>query len=127
MAADYSEVPKDVGSGFLRFIVAMLPVIIGYYFKGRLESKFKNVNNELVICLFGALFMLLSMKYWIFARVSSYFSLSQILFIPKLYKVFSENSQKVGCAIILLLYFAYMIALLIHGEGAYYPYVFMEL
>lgn len=126
MAADYAEVAKDAGSGFLRFFVALVPVIVGYFYKEKLEVQFKNVNNELVLCLFGALFMLLSMRYWIFARVSSYFSLSQVLFIPKLYKVFSENSQKIGCAMILFLYFAYMIALLIHGEGNYYPYVFME-
>ncbi len=125
MAADYAEVAKNEGSGFLRFIVALVSVIIGYFYKEKLEVQFRNVNNELILCLFGALFMLLSMRYWIFGRVSSYFSLSQILFIPKLYKVFSKNSQKIGCAMILFLYFAYMIALLIHGEGNYYPYNFI--
>lgn len=124
MAADYAEVAKNEGSSFLRFIVALVPVIIGYIYKEKLEVQFKNVNNELILCLFGALFMLLSMRYWIFARVSSYFSLSQILFVPKLYKIFTEKSQKIGCIMILFLYFLYMIALLIHGEGNYYPYSF---
>lgn len=126
MAADYAEVAKNEGSGFLRFIVALVPVIIGYFYKEKLEVHFRNVNNELILCLFGALFMLLSTRYWIFARVSSYFSLSQVLLIPKLYKVFSENSRNIGCAMILFLYFAYMIALLIHGEGNYYPYSFID-
>lgn len=125
MASDYAEVSKNDGSGFLRFIVALAPVVIGYFYKEKLEEHFDNVNNELILCLFGALFMLLSTKYWIFARVSSYFSLSQILFIPKLYLIFSKDSRKMGCVIILFLYFSYMIALLLHGEGNYYPYDFI--
>lgn len=125
MATDYAVVAKNEGSSFLRFIVAFVPVGIGYIYKEKLEEQFSNVNNELILCLFGALFMLLSIRFWIFARVAAYFLLSQILFIPKLYNVFSKDSQKVGGAIILLLYFAYMVLLLIHGEGDYYPYYFI--
>ena len=125
MAADYAEVAKDAGSGLTRFAVALVPVFVGNLYKERLEEKFQHINNELVLCLFGALFMLLSTKYWIFARVSAYFLSTQIMFIPKLYEIFTENSRKTGCFMILILYSVYMIMLLLHGEGGYYPYSFI--
>lgn len=122
MARDYAELPIGYGSGFLRLAVAVIPVILGMIYRDRLDGNFVNSNNELIICLFGALLMLLSTRYWIFARVSSYFSLSQIMYIPKLNCIFTEDDQKLGIFIILLLFFVYMLSLLIHGEGGYYPY-----
>ena len=121
MAADYAEVSQDKGSGFLRFVVAILPFLIGYMYRERLRQEHDELfDHELVMCLFSGLFMLLSIRYWIFARVAEFFVVGQIMLVPKLNSVFRGQ----GKVAILLLYFAYMIALLLHGDGHYYPYSF---
>lgn len=122
MAADYAEVSREKGSGFLRFVVAMVPFTVGFVFQDRLKEYYDNVDVELAVALFSGLFMLLSMRYWIFARVASYFSCCTAVFTPKLKNVFA--SDVLGRAAIIGLYFLYMIAILRHGEGGYYPYYF---
>lgn len=124
MAADYAEVAIDKGSGLLRFVVAILPFFVGLWFKDRLMDEYDIVENELILCLFAGLFSLLSMRYWIFARVGGYFAIGRVMFLPKLKSVFSPRS--LGGAVILCLYFAYMVAMLLHGEGHYYPYTFFN-
>ena len=125
MAQDYQKLPVGQGSGFLRLLVVIIPVILGIIYRTRVEGRYYKSDGELILCLYGALFMLLSTRYWIFARVSSYFSLSQIMYLPKLDCIFTEDNQKLGIFFILLLFFLYMIALLIHGDGGYYPYRFI--
>ena len=121
MAHDYVELPTDDGSGILRFIVSILPFILGYLFKNRLGNKYDKFDNELAIALYSGMFMLLSMRFWIFARVGSYFSGCLILLLPKFKDVFFQ--KQLGLAFLLMLYFAFMVAMLLHGEGGYYPYM----
>lgn len=125
MAQDYAEVAVDQGSGYLRVLVCLLPVLVSLPWLKKLNEKYKDANGELVLILFSALFMLLSTRYWIFARVAQYLSVGSIMFLPKLYNtMFTRYSKRLGAFLILGLYFIYMIALLLHGEGGYYPYVF---
>lgn len=124
MANDYAETGTGHGSGLLRVIVAMLPFVLGFFYKNILREKYKNIDVELAMVLYSALFMLLSMRYWIFARVSSYFCGSLVIFIPKLIDIFTDRC--IGKVFILILYFSYMVALLLHGDGAYYPYTFFN-
>lgn len=122
MAADYAEVTTDNGSGMLRCVVAILPFLFGYLYRNTLYAEYDRVDNELILSLFAGLFMLLSMRYWIFARVGEYFAIGQVMLLPKLKSAFS--SKGLGGGVILCLYFAYMVAMLLHGEGHYYPYTF---
>ena len=124
MAADYAEVAVDNGSGLLRFIVAILPFLLGYLYRNTLYAEYDRVDNELILSLFAGLFMLLSMRYWIFARAGEYFAIGQVMLLPKLKSSFS--SKGLGGGLILSLYFAYMVAMLLHGEGFYYPYSFFK-
>lgn len=124
MAADYAEVATDNGSGLLRFVVAILPFIFGYLYRNTLYAEYDRVDNELILSLFAGLFMLLSMRYWIFARVGEYFAIGSVMLLPKLKSGFSSKS--LGGGIILFLYFAYMVAMLLHGEGQFYPYAFFS-
>lgn len=122
MAYDYAELPIGAGSGALRLLVSMAPFILGYLFRDGLREKYDKFDNELVLALYSGIFMLLSMRYWIFARVSSYFSLGLTLLLPKFKDVFFQ--KQLGLSILIILYFAYMVVMLLHGEGGYYPYTF---
>jgi hypothetical protein len=126
LANDYANVATD-GSGYTRMFVYLLPVVIAIWKKDLLREKYgEEVDGEIILLLFSAIFMLFSTKYWLFARVASYFAISTILFVPKLECIFSKESKKLGNMMILALYFCYMVALLLHGEGGYYPYSFID-
>lgn len=125
LASDYANVVAN-GSGLLRVFVFILPIIIGYIYHNQISDKYGSIDSELILMGIAAIFMLFSTKYWIFSRIALYFSIVTILFVPKLEVIFDDNSKRLGMFIILVLYFAYMIILLLYGEGGYYPYTFVS-
>lgn len=127
LASDYAEIVTDQGSSFLRLAVAILPVLLAMIFYKRLKEFDYNdtLDKDIILCTFGAIFTMFSMKYWLFSRVGLYFSISQVLLLPKLSKIFGdEKSQKAFMFIMIILYFGYMVALLAHGDGELIPYEF---
>lgn len=123
MADDYMEVSTEKGSGFLRALVIAVPFLIALLRKKQFTAQYLHAENEIILSGYAVLFMFLSMRYWIFSRVAAYFAISQMMLIPKLSIAFSKESQKIFILLLLVLYFAYMVAMLLHGEGWYYPYV----
>ena len=125
LATDYSELEMQ-GSSFTRFFVALLPVIIALIFYNRLKAVRDDVDGDIILTMFSAVFMLFSMKSWIFARVAYYFSTSSVLLISKIPHMFEkENNKRMIAIVITVLYFIYMVALLLHGDGGYLPYNFI--
>ena len=127
LASDYAEIVTNQGSSFLRLAVAILPVLLAMIFYKRLKKFDYNdtLDKDIILCTFGAIFTMYSMKYWIFSRLGLYFSISQVLLLPKLSKIFGdEKSQKAFMFIMIILYFGYMMALLAHGDGELVPYEF---
>ena len=125
MANDYSELGTE-GSSLIRACVYIVPVLIGVILHKRRRMNDYIFESETILLLFSSIFMLYSMRFWIFARVSGLMSLSTILYVPKLCDFLTKHSRPVGVAIVLTLYFCFMLLLLLHGEGHYYPYRFIE-
>ena len=131
LASDYADISDDEGSSITRFLVAALPVALTYIFYNqfktvRPDGEDDYMDNDIMLCTYTALFSLLSIKYWGFSRVGLYFSTSQVMLIPRLSNAFKERRVKIAILIIIsALYFAYMIALLLHGEGRLLPYRFL--
>lgn len=121
MANDYAEL-GDSSSSMLRMVVSLSPVLLAMLNYGKVCTNGSDGEIEFLLLIYSSIFMLFSTRYWVFARVSSLISQSVILFIPKLENVFAENSRRAGIGMIILLYFFYMIAMLLVGEGGYYPY-----
>lgn len=113
-----------LGSGYLRVIVCVCPVIIGIWKYQILKLYDDHIDQSIIMLLFSVVLMLFSTQNWLFGRIAEYCSIFAILFVPKLQYVFVEKSKFVAKLLIGGLYFAYMIALLLHGDGGFYPYVF---
>lgn len=126
LASDYADATLD-GSGYLRLVVYLLPVVLALMFYKKIKNKYPNTDCEIMFMIISTVFMLFSTKYWLFARIAEYFSVSTMLFIPKLECIFTRDSKKVGMSIVMILYFAFMCMLLLHGEGGYYPYKMADL
>ena len=121
MAEDYAELPEK-GSSLLRFLVAASPVFLGWICLRKKAVTDKEFQSETALLIYASIFMIYSMHYWIFARVSSLLSAPVILYVPKLGAVFPPRFRKLGMFLICALYFVLMILLLLIGEGNYYPY-----
>jgi len=125
LANDYASITLE-GSSFTRFLVAILPVALSLVFYRKLKESREDIDGDIILCLFSAIFMMFSMKTWIFARIAYYFSSASIILIPKIPHMFNKDKNKYFVAVaIVVLYFTYMTALLLHGEGNYLPYTFI--
>ena len=126
LASDYANAMTD-GSSLLRMIVYIVPAIIGIFYYDKMKRKYQNIDSEIILILLASFFMLLSTKYWLFARVALYFYMHTIVFLPKLDCAFAKNSKKIGMLLVATLYFAYMCIMLLRGDGGCLPYNFIPL
>ena len=126
LASDYASATTN-GSSLLRMIVYILPAIIAIAFYKKLKEKYDDIDSDIMLVFLSGIFMLFSMKYWLFARIAIYFHVSSILLIPKLKCIFAENSKRTGELLIGGLYFIYMCAMLLHGDGGCLPYTFIDI
>lgn len=125
LAADYGNIDASSrGSSLLRAIVVFSPVVLAHFYQKKLFEENIESEKEMILIIFAGLFSLLSMKFWIFSRIALYFNIMTVMFVPRLLKNYSDKYQKLRKIIIGLAYFLYMIALLLHGDGHYYPYYF---
>ncbi len=125
LASDYAELAEN-GSSLLRLIVSTLPPFLGLIYRKKLIKKYPDIDSDIIMITISSIFLLFSLKNWIFARISGYFNVVLIMFLPKLNYIFAENSRQIGRLLILGLYFCYMILLLLHGGGHLLPYRFIE-
>ena len=125
LASDYNNLTED-GSGIIRFLVNVMPPILGLIFRKKIKKHYPDVDPEIMLLCIGAILSLFSLKNWIFSRISAYLKITVILFLPKLECIFDKKSRMLGKIIILALYFAYMCALLLHGDGQVLPYQFIS-
>lgn len=126
LASDYAELTEN-GASLLRLIVAVFPPVLGLVYRKKLAKKYPDIDCEIVLLTIAAMFLLFSLKNWIFARIAGYCDIVLIMFLPKLNYIFSDNSRKFGRLLILVLYFLYMISLLFHGGGHLLPYKFIDI
>lgn len=124
LANRYSD-STFTGSGMLRVLVAMVPLLLGIWKRSCINENDKEENDALLILLiFNTILMVYSTYNWLFARLASYLDIYAIVYVPKLKYIFSDRSKAGGLYLILLLYFLYMILLMLHGESSIYPYSF---
>ena len=113
------------GSGYLRIIVALIPVVLGIWKYKLLKEKCKHIDEYLILLIFNSIFLLLSTHNWLFARLSSYFMPFYVLFLPRLNFIFKKNSRLIFIVLMNIVFLLYMFFLLLHGESNLYPYTFI--
>jgi len=124
LATDYDSLSQD-GSGVVRFLVNVIPPVLGLLFYKKIKTHYSDIDSEIILLCIAAILSMFSLKNWIFSRIAAYLKISAILFLPKLECIFDSKSKKMGRFLILFLYFAYMCALLLHGDGQVLPYRFI--
>ncbi|KAB7708168.1 EpsG family protein [Bacillus aerolatus] len=95
------------GANTIRVAVAAVPLIIAYLGRERLREVFPSSDYIVNMALIGLVFMIISTQSWIFARVSIYFNLYQIILISWIIKLFSKKDQRFVYYTLLICYFVY--------------------
>ncbi|PAV31554.1 capsular biosynthesis protein [Virgibacillus profundi] len=95
------------GANILRVAVEGAPIIFAYLGREKLKQIFPNSDFIVNMALIGFVFMVIATQQWIFARISIYFQLYQLILIAWIPKLFREKDQKLIYFGILICYFAY--------------------
>lgn len=95
------------GANYLRVIVLAVPLLIAFFGREKLRQLFPKSDVIVNLTMVGFVLMIISTQNWIFARMSLYFCLYQIILLGWLVKLFRPKDQKFMYIIILVLYFIY--------------------
>lgn len=99
----------EKGANVMRLLVSMVPVILAFLNKNNMEdTTFNRVFINMAII--NGVFMLFSMRTWIFARFNIYFNLFNCIFIPGLIEQWkNEKDRKLIYGGLILCYFIFFI------------------
>lgn len=105
----YSDYEKfdEGGSNILRSLVAAAPLVVAYFGRKKLKRVFPDSDYIINMALLGLIFMVISTQSWIFARISIYFELYQLILISWIITLFSEKKGRILYYGILICYFVY--------------------
>jgi transmembrane protein EpsG len=103
---------QDKGANFLRFIVALAPLILGTILYEKIKQTRADIDILLNFSLLNAMLMLLASKDFIFARFTIFTDLYVVFLLPQFLKVFKRKDYLIIAYLILLCYFLYMYLLL---------------
>lgn len=115
---------KGEGANILRFLVQFIPLgLIFIYGKEIIDDNDKDFNIILNLSLLGILFMMLALRHWIFARLTTIFNLYYLFVIPKVIDLGKDKKMKrLLCYVMTICYIAFTWLLLIRGESNILPY-----
>ncbi|MEH6947946.1 EpsG family protein [Bacillus sp. JJ634] len=104
--SDYSSFDEG-GANIIRVAVSAAPIILAYLGREKLREVFPKSDYIVNMSILGLVFMVISTQSWIFARVSIYFNLYQLILISWIIEAFSKRDQKLMYYSILVLYFIF--------------------
>lgn len=104
--ANYDDFAEG-GANILRVGVELAPLFIAYLGRNKLRSVFPNSDIIVNMALISCVFMVVATQEWIFARLSIYFQLYQLILLSWLPVVFREKDRKFVYLAILFCYLAY--------------------
>ncbi|MBC8079060.1 MAG: EpsG family protein [Gorillibacterium sp.] len=95
------------GANVIRVGVEAIPLLFAYLGRERLRELFPQIDIFVNLSLLSLIFMLIATQNWIFARMTIYFSLYQLIMIAWMVKSFRKKDQKLIYLAILVFYFIY--------------------
>ena len=104
--SEYSAFDEG-GANIIRVVVSAAPLFLAYIGKDKLRKAFPKIDYIVNMSILGFLFMIISTQSWIFARVSIYFNLYQLILVSWILESFTKKDQKFLYYCIIFLYLAY--------------------
>jgi len=104
--SEYSTFDEG-GANVIRVAVSAAPLFIAYVGREKLRQIFPKIDYIVNMSILGLLFMIISTQSWIFARVSIYFNLYQLILVSWILEAFTKKDQKFLYYCIVICYLAY--------------------
>ncbi|WP_168122742.1 EpsG family protein [Paenibacillus sp. HB172176] len=98
---------KEGGANILRVIVNIIPLVIAFMGREKFRRLFPSGDVIINLAIIGSILMIIATQNWIFARLSIYFNLYQILVIGWIIKLFREKDQRFIYILLVSFYFLY--------------------
>lgn len=110
------ETFEEGGAHVLRVFVSAAPLFIAYIGRERLRELFPRSDVIVNLSLMGTVLMLIATQNWIFARLSIYFDLYQLILVGWIVALFRKKDQRlvyfaIGIAYLLFFYYEQVITL----------------
>ncbi|MDQ0270927.1 EpsG family protein [Cytobacillus purgationiresistens] len=98
---------QEGGANTLRVAVNAVPLMIAFLGRHKLREIYPSSDYIVNMVLVGFIFMVISTQNWIFARVSIYFTLYQLILISWIIVLFRTKEQRFIYYALLICYLAY--------------------
>ncbi|WP_138752516.1 EpsG family protein [Paenibacillus sinopodophylli] len=95
---------EEGGASIIRVLVYAVPLLICFLGREKLRALFPKSDILANLSIIGIILMIISTQNWIFARMTIYFNLYQLILIGWIVKVFREKDQKLIYMAILVFY-----------------------
>ncbi|WP_419872077.1 EpsG family protein [Candidatus Pristimantibacillus sp. PTI5] len=95
---------QEGGASIIRVLVYSVPLLIAFLGRDKLRILFPKIDILANLSIIGIVLMIISTQNWIFARMTIYFNLYQLILIGWIVKVFREKDQKLVYFAILVFY-----------------------
>lgn len=122
IARDYANLTAGRGSGFLRIVVATIPVMLGLMYHKKIIANYRDADSDLFLVICYAIVYVYSYFNASFAQLAEYFVVPNCIYYPKVFNSMSPKNGKSMRALALMVYFVYMVLMLRKGEMEVYPY-----
>jgi len=124
LAASYNTLDNArSGANILRFIILALPPLLSLVFYKSLKRYNPNIDILINMSLFGFIIFLFSIRATVLARLSSYFTIYNILLIPEFCNIFRRRENLLVKITVCTCYLFQMIILL-NVDSALLPFRF---
>lgn len=123
LVSDYTEMFVNAhGSSIIRVVFWSAPVIFAIYHHSSTFKHFPEVDHDIILSIFGIVFMLYSTQSSDFSQMAPYFNFATVIYVPKTIMSMSVSSRGMTKWIILAVAFAYMIFMIWNGDMGLNPY-----
>lgn len=98
---------QEGGANFMRVFISLIPLIIAFMGKDKLRELFPAGDVFVNLSIVSLILMIIATQNWIFARLTIYFNLYQLVLFGWLIKLFREKDQRFVYMALVSLFFVY--------------------
>lgn len=98
---------QEGGANFIRVFICLVPLIIAFMGKDKLRELFPAGDVFVNLSIVSLILMIIATQNWIFARLTIYFNLYQLVLFGWLVKLFREKDQWFVYFVLISLFFIY--------------------
>lgn len=115
---------ESEGSSVIRVIFWLAPVVFALMNYSKYDEEIrKEMDSDILLTVFAAVFLLYSTQSVSFSQMAQYFTVSSVILIPRVIRYIHPEKKNITKYLILFFSFIYMLLILLRGSLNIIPYV----